>query len=163
APEPAAPAEPEPEPAAPEAGAPRSGQVRVTEVQLGGMTRDALSLRAEGGQRVEVPMAKLLAVAVGVAMEPSAPPAPPKQILYTDLVTSWGGPAEPARVLRLKSSTLRLQNLYPGMPPAEAYGHFLRHLLDQSGAAALPDAAALRDGKYPRYPDLESLHRALYG
>ncbi|HVE81976.1 MAG TPA: rhomboid family intramembrane serine protease, partial [Myxococcales bacterium] len=114
APEPAAPAEPEPEPAAPEAGAPRSGQVRVTEVQLGGMTRDALSLVLDGGGNERVALANLLAVAVCVAAEPSLPNSPPRNILYTDLVTSWGGPSQPAQVMRLRSSTLRLNNFYPG-------------------------------------------------
>jgi hypothetical protein len=156
--------EPEPEPLEPPPPAElaRSG-ARVVEAQLGGMTRDVLSLVLEGGRPAQVSISKLLAVAVGVAGEPSPPPAPPKFVLYTDLVTSWGGPAQPAQVLRLKSSTLRLHNIYPGMKPQEAFGHFLAHLLDQSGAAGLPDAAALRRGEYPRYPDVESFTRALYG
>ncbi len=156
--------EPEPEPLEPPPPAElaRSG-ARVVEAQLGGMTRDVLSLVLEGGRPAQVSISKLLAVAVGVAGVPSPPPAPPKYVLYTDLVTSWGGPEQPAQVLRLKSSTLRLHNLYPGMKPQEAFGHFLAHLLDQSGATGLPDAAALRRGEYPRYPDVESFTRALYG
>jgi hypothetical protein len=168
-PEPAAPEAPEaadpfdaPEEAPAQAEPSRSG-AKVMECQLGGMTRDALSLVLEGGRPAQVPLAKLLAVAVGVATEPAPPPAPPRNILYTDLVTSWGGPAQPAQVLRLKSSTLRLNNFYPGMKPAEAYGLFLSHLLDQSGAAGLPDAAALKRGEYPRFPNVEAFTRALYG
>jgi hypothetical protein len=140
----------------------RSG-AQVVECQLGGMTRESLSLVMEGGRQEKVSIANLLAVAVGVASERVAPPAPPRNILYTDLVTSWGSPAQPAQVLRLKSSTLRLNNLYPGMKSSEAYGLFLSHLLNESGATALPDAAALRRGEYPRFPDVESFTRAVYG
>lgn len=143
--------------------APRSGPVRVMECALGGMTRDNLSLTLEGGKQTNLSIESLVAVAVGVAPEPAPPPSPPRNILYTDLVTSWGGGAKPAQVFRLKSSTLRLQNLYPGMKAQEAYALFLQHLLDQSGATALPDAAALRSGQYPRYPDVEALNRAMYG
>jgi len=142
---------------------PSRNGAKVVECRLGGMTRDELSLLLEGGGKEQVSLGKLLAVAVGVATEPAPPDAPPRTILYTDLVTSWGGPSEPALVLRLKSSTLKLNNFYPGMKPQEAYGHFLLHLLDSSGATALPDAAALRRGEYPRFPDVETFTRALYG
>jgi len=153
----------EPPPAPSVAPEPQRSGARVTECQLGGMTAEMLSLVLEGGRQTKLSLASLLAVGVGVAAEPAPPPAPPRNILYTDLVTSWGGPAQPAQVLRLKSSTLRLHNLYPGMKPHEAFGLFLAHLLDRSGAVGLPDAAALRRGEYPRYPDVESFTRALYG
>lgn len=167
----AAPA-PAPEPEAPvveaEASArapaePSRNGAKVVECLLGGMTRDALSLVIEGGGRTQLSLANLLAVAVGVAGEPSPPNSPPRNILYTDLVTSWGGPSQPAQVLRLKSSTLRLNNIYPGMKPGEAFGLFLSQLLDSSGATALPDAEALRRGEYPRFPDVETFTRTLYG
>jgi hypothetical protein len=142
---------------------PSRNGAKVVECRLGSMSRDGLSLLLEGGGEARVSLAKLLAVAVGVATEPAPPNAPPRNILYTDLVTSWGGPAQPAQVLRLKSSTLRLTTFYPGMKPQEAYGHFLEHLLNASGAAALPDAAALRRGEYPRFPDVETFTRSVYG
>ncbi|HYV45361.1 MAG TPA: rhomboid family intramembrane serine protease [Myxococcaceae bacterium] len=145
------------------AAEPSRNGANVVECQLGGLTRDVLSLVMDGGEKAQVSLANLLAVAVGVATEPVTPNAPPRNILYTDLVTSWGGPSQPAQVLRLKSSTLKLNNFYPGMKPQEAYGHFLLHLLDSSGATALPDAAALRRGEYPRFPDVETFTRALYG
>ena len=162
APEPEAPVM-EAEPVARAPAEPSRLGAKVMECQLGGMTRDALSLVLDGGGNERVALANLLAVAVCVAAEPSLPNSPPRNILYTDLVTSWGGPAQPAQVLRLKSSTLRLNNFYPGMKPQEAYGHFLLHLLDSSGATALPDAAALRRGEYPRFPDVETFTRTLYG
>jgi len=156
--------------AAPEAGqqvkAPEpsgSGLAQVMECSLGGMTRDALALVLEGGRQMDLSFTDMVAVAVGVVPEPAPPPAPPRNVLYTDLVIAWGGPGRPARVIRLRSSTLNLHSLYPGMPPADAYEVFLQHVLDQSGATALPDASALRRGEYPQYPDKESFIRAIHG
>jgi hypothetical protein len=132
-------------------------QARIVDCQLSGLSREALSLRLADGSQTQVPFTKLLAVAASVVSQPG------RNVLFTDLVVSWGGRGAPALVLRLPSWALGLQNLYPSTPPQEAYGLLLEQLLDRSGATALPDQAALRRGQYPRYPDVSALNEALYG
>lgn len=151
---------PVPSAVAPEAG---SAEVRIVDCQLTQLTREGVSLQLQDGSRTQVPFAKLLAVAAAVAPLPAPGGGEARNVLFTDLVISWGGRGTPAVVLRLPSWALGLQNLYPATPPQEAYGLLLAQLLDRSGATALPDHNALRRGEYPRYGDVAALNEAFYG
>jgi hypothetical protein len=78
-------------------------------------------------------------------------------------VTSWGEGGKGPTVVRLKSSGLGLDQLFPGVPSREAYGRFLEHVLRCSGASVLSDKAALDSGQYPRFSDAKAMEKALYG
>ncbi|HLL54117.1 MAG TPA: rhomboid family intramembrane serine protease [Myxococcaceae bacterium] len=139
------------------------GTPRITTCKVVGLSPQALTLQASDGQMSTVELARILAVAVGVAPVSATEGAPPQRFALTDLVISWGEAGQGPTVLRLPSYALNLRASYPGVPPKEAFGQFLRHLLDVSGATALPDPEALSRGAYAHYPDEQAMNQALYG
>ncbi|HLL56233.1 MAG TPA: rhomboid family intramembrane serine protease [Myxococcaceae bacterium] len=136
---------------------------RVIPCQLLAMGTGALTLRSEAGNETQVSFGKILGVAVGTAPAPAPEGTPPRRLLLTDLVMSWGEEGRGPTVLRLPAGALGLGTVFPGVPPREAYARFLSHVLAQSGATALPDAQAIRQGQYPSFPDEQAMTQALYG
>jgi hypothetical protein len=78
-----------------------------------------------------------------------------------DLLMNWSSLEESAlRAVRLRTDRFDPKTLAPGAAgPLEALRAFLAELLDRSGAAPLPDAAAARGTPVRRYADLESYQR----
>lgn len=159
-PEPEPPVEPAyaPPPEAAPAAPPQSAQVFAC--RLIQLATHELTVESSSGAR-QVPLHTVVAVAAGLIPEPR-PDAPGRTVLVTDLVLSWGQGANGPTVLRFKSATMGLSALYPGLPPRQAYAAFLAHVLEQSGATALPDRAALQSGAFPRFASEEELTRSRY-
>lgn len=155
----------EEEQAAPAAPAPQAPPAppRIIPCRILGLTEKALSLEAAGGQRRTLSVTEVLAVAVGLLPAAVPPGAPPRQTALTDLVVSWGGRDGGPVVLRVNVAGLGLPQLYPGVAPRDAYARLLADLLERSGANALPDAASLKQGKYPQFASEAELSRHYYG
>ncbi len=128
-----------------------------------GLTPQALTLQSRDGETSTLELARILAVAVGVAPMSVSEGEPPKRFALTDLVVSWGEAGQGPTVMRLPSYELNLKSAYPGVPPKDAFGRFIQHVLEASGATALPDPEALSRGAYAQYDDETAMTQALYG
>ena len=82
--------------------------------------------------------------------------------MLVDLILGWGDASTAAISVRLDSDTTAMSKLFPGGSAAEVYGRFLSHLLEATGATALPDASSLKTGKFPRYPSSEARDAAIF-
>lgn len=151
------PAEDSPAPAGPLAAARLESLLgrppEILACRLVAMSASGLTLQAPGGER-KVDFGALLALAVAEAGEPRA--------LFADLVVSPGGEARGPTVLRVPGDALDLATLYPGLDAPEALAVFVKTVLERSGAAALPDAEALREGRFPRFDTVGQMDASLY-
>jgi hypothetical protein len=142
----------------------RDAAPRILACRLAGMSPDGLELVSQTGRRNRVDFARLVAVAAALAPDPAAVPgSPPRHLLFTDLVLSWGEAGQGPSVLRVPNTGLNLQQMYPGMAPREAYATFLENLLNRSGATPLPSQDTLKKGAFPRFDNVKALDAALYG
>jgi hypothetical protein len=162
--------EPEPPPQAAaevahsEPEAPADLAPRIVHCRLASMDSNGLLLEVPGEAPRRLTFGELLAISVAAAgAPPAAPGGPPRNVLYTDFVLSWGDQRSGVRVMRVPSTSLGLSRLYPAMTTGEAYAEFLKTVLDQSGANALPEVAALKKGQYPRFADVSAMNAQLYG
>ncbi len=136
---------------------------RIIPCRIVGMTDMALSVEATTGQRRTLAMTEVLAIAVGLLPLAGPPGTPPRQTVLTDLVVSWGDAGEGPTVLRVNIVGLALNHFYPGVPPREAYARFLADMFERTHANALPDAASLKQGQYPRFNSEAELSQHFYG
>ena len=137
---------------------------RVLSCRVVGLSATALSLQPAAGNVRPVELSRVLGVGVGITPGPAtADGTPPRRVLQTDLILDWGDAGRAATVLRIPSSALGLASAFPGVPVREAYGRFLAHVLQASGALALPDHPAISRGEYPSFPSEQAMTNALYG
>lgn len=134
---------------------------KVTVSVLTGVTASALRLKAGNGDATELHLGKVLGVAAGV-IPVAVEGKPVRGMLVVDLILSWGDPKAPAVSVRLDSDTTAMSKLFAGTTAAEVYGKFFAHVLEASGATPLPDADALKTGKFPRYPSTEARDAAIF-
>ncbi len=125
------------------------------------VTEQGLTLQSRTGDENNVAFRQLLAVAAGV-VPLNVEGAAPRGVLLVDLILSWGDVSTAAISVRLDSDTTAMSKLFPGATAGEVYGRFLRHVLEASGANALPDAASLTGGKFPRYASTEVRDAAIF-
>ena len=159
------PAEPIPVPAASKVAAASPATparaVRVLACKLVSIADDLLEVEIASGQRRTFALKKIVAIGAGII-----PPAELKpgatNVLLTDLILSRGNATEAPAALRIEGGGLGLARLYPGLSSREAYARLLALLLERTGAAALPDRAALDSGAYPRFASVADLNAALY-
>jgi membrane associated rhomboid family serine protease len=135
------------------------GKASIRQCRLLAMDADTLQLEDEAGGQVTLALRQVLAVATAIipALDGSG-----RQTVLTDLLSDWGGAGRGPAVIRLPGGALGLPKLYPEVRPSEAYGLFLKHVLERSGATGLPDKANLASGAYPRYADVAAFEAACY-
>ncbi len=141
---------------------PPPAQPRILTSQLKALGEQGLTVVSEAGQERLLPYREILGIGVGAVATRGADGAS-RNVLFTDLVVSWGGQGGGATALRLSSNALGLSRLYPSVPPLQAYRQLLAMLFEASGASALSDRDALLRGEFPRFADLAELERACYG
>lgn len=134
---------------------------KVVPCVLLAVTDQGLTLQSRTGDENRLPFPQVLGVAAGL-IPLAVAGAPPHGVLLVDLILSWGDAGSAAISVRLDSDTTAMSKLFPGGSAAEVYGRFLSHLLEASGATALPDAASLKTGKFPRYPSTEERDAAIF-
>lgn len=122
-----------------------------------------LVLQDEAGREAKLPWERIQAVAVALAPAAvAAAGAAPRYVPVTDLVLGWGNALRGAEVLRISAPSLGLGVLFPGVPPQQAYGQWLKNAIERSGATVLPDRDAVLSGNYTRYGSVEEMTAALY-
>ncbi len=129
---------------------------KLTQAVLTGVTASALRLTSG-----ELHLGKVLGVAAGV-IPVAVEGKPPRGKLVVDFILAWGDATSPAVSVRIDSDTTVMSKLIPGATAAEVYGKFFAHVLEASGATPLPDADALKTGKFPRYPSTEARDAAIF-
>lgn len=134
---------------------------RVVSCVLLSVSNDALTLQSSTGDKNELPMAKVLAVAAGL-VPVVTPGAPNRGMLLVDLILNWGDLTQAAVSIRLNSDSTQMSKLFPGPDAATVYGAFFTHLLLGSGATALVSADDLKRGKFPRYATSEARDEAVF-
>ena len=129
---------------------------RMVPCTLLAVTDEGLTLQSRTGDQNALSFRQILGVAAGVV------PVEKRGVLLVDLILSWGDASTAAVSIRLDSDTSAMSKLFPGNSAAEVYGRFFKHLLEATGATALPDASALATGKFPRYPSTEARDAAIF-
>ncbi len=135
---------------------------KIYTCRLEALGEAGLAVVNEQGKRKELTYTEILAIGVG-AVATAGADGTSRNVVFTDLVVSWGESGAAATALRLSSNALGLGKLYPGVAPLKAYQQLLSVLFERSGASPLVDADALRRGEFPRFSDLSELERRCYG
>jgi len=129
---------------------PRIVPIRVVEM-------DETGLRVSSANGVNpLPFDRVLGIALGMV-----PSGDGRRTVLTDLVLSWPQGENGATVLRASLGELGLGQLYPGVPPKEAYWRLVREIAQRSGARWLPGAG--EGVTLPRYASAEEMTRSIYG
>ncbi len=130
---------------------------RVLDCRLLAIGADAWRVEVRG-RPANLALRRVVGVAVGVLDGEQAGRAR----ILVDLILSWGGSGQGAKVLRLDGPALALAAHFPGVPGRQAFGSLLRQLLERSGARPLFDAGVLSTLEFPRFADQNAFEAAHY-
>ena len=137
--------EPEAPPAAP----------RIVPVRIDGRVDGGLLVTSPSGTN-PLPFSRILGLGLGVV-----PAADGRSTVLTDLIIGWAEGGKGATVLRAGLGDLGLEQLYPSVPPKEAYWRLVGDIEKASGAKRVPPGG---EGQpIPRYAGPSEMSRACYG
>jgi membrane associated rhomboid family serine protease len=141
---------------APEPG-PRFASLKLSEATPVAMGDSSLTLALENGRRVQLPYAKLDAIALAAVRGLAAKP-----VLVIDLLAGWrsleGGEL---RCVRLRSDRFDPRKLASAPDPLSALRAFVAQLVERSGAAPLGAADPARASALNPYADVATYQREL--
>jgi len=129
---------------------------RIVPVRIEAVEDGCLRLSSPGGAN-PLPFRRILGLALGIV-----PAADGRHTVLTDLVIGWAqGGGTGATVLRARLGDLGLDQLYPDVPPKEAYWRLVGEIAKRSGARRLPPGS--ENETLPRYSGPEEMTRICYG
>lgn len=117
----------------------------------------ALELSLSNGAQRAIPLSELKAVGAGLVLA-----AGERKVLVILLLLREGDGSSPALLVHLDSDGGGVERLRPGVPPATAYLEFLRWLLANSPARAVPGRAQLESAQLGLFADAAALELSLF-
>jgi membrane associated rhomboid family serine protease len=158
-------APPEPGPGQAPAGSALGAEipVRLVHCRLVGSSEAGLDLATEEGKRALLAPRRVAAVAAGVVAEHTISGRPVRNAVLLDLLLHPRDGERRRTIVRLAGHEMALAAIHPGVPAAQAYASVVDALLEASGAAATPSAAAAAGRPFARYGSAAAFEAASWG